>query len=149
MALIRSNNGFYSAIPSLINSLLTNHSADWDNSDYVAQRSTLPAVNISENDDAFFVEVAAPGLKKEDFKVKLENDTLTISSERKQEGVNGNEKYSKREFSYQSFNRTFTLAENSVDGDKIKAAYTDGILKIALPKREEVKPKPAREIQIA
>jgi HSP20 family protein len=74
---------------------------------------------------------------------------LSISSEKKDEKEEKNEKYARREFSYQSFQRSFTVAENAVDSDKISAKYSEGILTISLPKREEVKPKPLKEIKIS
>jgi len=150
MTLVRSNNGYSSAVPSLISRLLSNDWSDWNDSDYSATRTSIPAVNISENDDEYQIEVAAPGMRKEDFKVKIENDTLTISSERKDENLDEQKgRYSRKEFSYQSFCRTFTLPENLVNSDKVHAKYVDGVLKLTLPKKEEAKPKPAREIKIA
>ncbi|HOI50524.1 MAG TPA: Hsp20/alpha crystallin family protein, partial [Prolixibacteraceae bacterium] len=78
-----------------------------------------------------------------------ENNLLTISSEKKEEKKEENGRYSRREFSYQSFQRSFTIPENLVAGDQISARYCEGILCITLPKKEEVKPKPAREIKIS
>jgi HSP20 family protein len=112
--------------------------------------SNVPAVNVVEHADGFRIEVAAPGLKKENFKLNLNHNNLTISASQesqKEELDKSNEKYTRREFSYSSFQRTFTLP-TSVDADKIQAAYTDGILKIDLPKREEAKVKPPRQIEI-
>ena len=109
---------------------------------------TVPAVNVVENEEGFRIEVAAPGLQKSDFKLNLEKNQLTISAEKEQKEENKNEKYTRKEFKYSSFQRTFTLP-NTVDGDRIEANYADGILSIALPKREEAKEKPARQIEIA
>ena len=89
-----------------------------------------------------------PGLKKDDFKIELENDVLTISSQKEVEEEKVDDNYKRREFRYSSFKRTFSLPENKVDGDKVKAKYVDGVLHITLPKREEAKPKPIRTIQI-
>lgn len=108
---------------------------------------TGPAVNIVERDDAFAIEVAAPGLAKEDFKIEVENDLLTISFEKKAEKEEKG-RYTKREFSYTSFSRSFTLPEGVVDADAIDARYENGVLHLNLPKREEVKPKPKRTIAI-
>ena len=114
-----------------------------------AYAGSVPAVNVVENKEGFRIEVAAPGLQKSDFKLNLEKNQLTISAQKEQkEGEEANEKYSRREFKYSSFQRTFTLP-NSVDGEKIVAAYADGILKVELPKREEAIEKPLREIEIA
>lgn len=109
---------------------------------------SVPAVNVVENTEGFRIEVAAPGLQKSDFKLNLEKNQLTISAQKEQKSEEENEKYTRREFKYTSFQRTFTLP-NSVDGDKIEANYAEGILSIALPKREEAKEKPARQIEIA
>lgn len=109
---------------------------------------TVPAVNVVENEEGFRIEVAAPGLQKSDFKLNLEKNQLTISAEKEQKEENKNEKYTRKEFKYTSFQRTFTLP-NTIDGDRIEANYADGILSIALPKREEAKEKPARLIDIA
>ena len=122
---------------------------DWNNFNFSPDNTTLPAVNIRETKDDFMIEVAAPGLTKKDFKVNLENDQLTISSERTLEKKDSEENYTRKEFSYQSFQRSFSVNEQMVDGDKISAKYCDGILCVTLPKKEEVKPKPAREIKIA
>ncbi len=109
---------------------------------------TVPAVNVVESEEGFRIEVAAPGLQKSDFKLNLEKNQLTISAEKEQKEESKNEKYTRKEFKYASFQRTFTLP-NTVDGDRIEANYADGILNIALPKREEAKEKPARQIEIA
>jgi HSP20 family protein len=123
---------------------------DWGSNNFSSTDTTLPAVNVKENDDAFEIEVAAPGMSKKDFRVNLENNVLTISSERKEEKKEEEKgHFTRREFSYQSFQRSFTIPENMVEGDKISAKYNDGLLCIHLPKREAVKPKPAREISIS
>ena len=111
-------------------------------------RFTAPAVNITESDDNFKLAVAAPGLSKEDFKISIDNDLLSISAEKKEEKNSANEKYNRKEFSFSSFKRTFTLPEH-VDAEKIGAAYDNGVMTLTLPKREEAKPKPAREIKIS
>lgn len=136
--------------PFLPSSLLDHF---WDNdmmnrasSNYSSTNTSLPAVNIKENDDDFMIEVAAPGMKKEDFSINYDNGRLTISSERENDKVD--EKYNRREFSYQSFCRSFEVADNIIDNQKIKAKYENGILYITLPKREEIKPKPAKQIEI-
>ncbi|MCE6989122.1 Hsp20/alpha crystallin family protein [Dyadobacter sp. CY323] len=109
---------------------------------------SVPAVNVIENKEGFRIEVAAPGLQKSDFKLNLEKNQLTISAQKERKEEEVKENYTRREFKYNSFQRTFTLP-NSVDGDKIEATYADGILSVALPKREEAKEKPARQIEIA
>src|SRR6201996_1227795 len=98
----------------------------------------VPAVNISETENNYHVELAAPGLKKEDFKLNLERNQLTISVEQTSDHQDNQKNYSKREYSYSSFVRSFTLPE-SADDSKIDATYTDGILRIDIAKREEAK----------
>lgn len=111
--------------------------------------ANLPAVNISEDDDNFEVEVAAPGLKKDDFKINLENNLLTISGEHKEENEEKEgKKISRREFNYTSFNRSFTLPE-TVEADNIQAKYQDGVLRLTLPKKEEAKKQPPKQIKIS
>ncbi|ALJ04650.1 heat-shock protein [Pseudalgibacter alginicilyticus] len=109
---------------------------------------SLPKVNIKEIADAFVVEMAVPGLKKSDFKIDLDNFTLSISAEIEENKEETNENYTRREFGYSSFKRTFTLPE-TVDDSKINASYNEGVLNIHLPKREEAKQKPARTIKIS
>ncbi len=109
---------------------------------------TLPKVNIKETPDAFIVEMAVPGLKKSDFQIDLDNDVLSISSEIKEESEHKENNYTRREFGYSSFKRTFTLPE-SVNDEMINARYENGILNIHLPKKEEAKQKPARSIKIS
>jgi HSP20 family protein len=100
--------------------------------------SRTPAVNIAETENEFHIELAAPGLKKEDFKINLDKNTLSVSTEKKEEKVEEGKKISKREYNYNSFVRSFTLPE-TVDHSKIDAEYTDGILKLIVAKREEAK----------
>lgn len=109
---------------------------------------TIPEVNVIENADAFKIEVAAPGLEKKDFKIDVNNNVLTISSEKEAKNVDEKEKFIRREFSYSSFQRSFSLPE-SVDQDKISAKHKDGILMVEIPKRDEAKEKPKREIKIS
>ena len=110
------------------------------NDAFLSDRMTtrVPAANISETPDHFHIELAAPGLKKDDFKLNLEQNVLTISVEQSQEINNENKNYNKREYSYSSFVRSFTLPE-SADDSSIEAEYIDGILKINIAKREEAK----------
>ena len=105
----------------------------------------IPAVNIKENENDFSIELAAPGLSKEDFKLNVEHDVLTISAEKKTEGEKAEDAYSRKEFSFSSFKRSFKLPK-SVDGNAIEANYKDGIVYITVPKTAEAK---AREIVIS
>lgn len=109
---------------------------------------TLPKVNVRETKDAYFVDVAVPGMKKHDFIIDIDNQVLSISSEKSEEKESTEENYTKREFGYASFKRTFTLPD-SVEDSKIKASYTDGLLRVHLPKKEEAKQKPSRTIKIS
>ncbi len=109
---------------------------------------SLPKVNIKETADAYFVEMAAPGLKKSDFHIDLDNQVLSISTEAEEKNEERDDNYTRQEFGYSSFKRSFTLPE-TVDDGKIKANYNEGILSIHLPKREEAKQKPARSIKIS
>jgi HSP20 family protein len=144
MALVKFSN----QLPSMFDRLFEGDLFDWSNRNFSLTNTTLPSVNIKESNDAFTVEVAAPGFDKSDFKLELNHDLLTISSEKeiKNETKEG-EQFTKREFSYQSFTRSFTMP-NTADGDKIEAAYDNGILKISIPKKEEAKTKPSRTIEI-
>lgn len=133
--------------PSLFDRFFEGDMMDWTNSNYSTTNTTLPRVNIKETVDNFIIEVAAPGMKKDDFRIDYENGKLSVSSEVEEMNREG-ERYNRREFSYQSFMRTFDVAQDIIESDKINAKYVDGILQITLPKREEIKPKPARQIEI-
>lgn len=108
--------------------------------------SRVPATNISESSDYYHVELAVPGLKKEDFKLNLEKNVLSISVEQRTEDKKQERNYTKREYSYSSFVRSFTLPE-SADENGIQATYNDGVLAIEIPKREEAKTI-SRQIEI-
>lgn len=107
----------------------------------------VPAVNIIENKDAFNVELAAPGLKKDDFKINLDNNLLTIECSKEDSKEEKDERYTRREFCFSSFQRSFTVP-NTIDTNKIEAKYEDGVLNITLPKKEEAKEKPVKQIKI-
>jgi len=144
MTLMRFSNQY----PSLFDRFFDNDLFDWSRRNYSNTNTTLPSVNIKESNDDFEVEVAAPGFTKNDFKIELNHDLLTISSEKEIENeTKEDQRFSLREFSYQSFSRSFTLP-NTADSDKIGARYENGILHIIIPKREEARPKPARQIAI-
>ncbi len=140
---------FSSQYPSLFDRFFENDWFDWANRNYSNTNTTLPSVNIKESSDNFEVEVAAPGLGKTDFNIELNHDVLTISSDKKVENeTKEGQNFTRREFSYQSFSRSFTLP-NTADSDKIQAKYDNGILTVVIPKKEEAKPKPARQISIS
>ena len=108
--------------------------------------ATVPAVNINETDKEYELELAAPGLKKSDFKVNIDRNVLTVSTEKKEEKEEKEKNFTRKEFSYHAFSRSFTLPE-SINQEKIDAKYTDGVLKLVLPKKDEVIPK-SKEIKI-
>ncbi|WP_430972921.1 Hsp20/alpha crystallin family protein [Sunxiuqinia rutila] len=139
---------FSNQYPDLFDRFFDNNLFDWSNRNYSNTNTTLPAVNIKEDLDGFEVEVAVPGFDKKDFKIDLNNNLLTISSEKKVEDeTKEGQQFTRREFSYQSFCRTFTLPD-TVKTDSIVAKYENGILRVEIPKKEEVKPKPPKQIEI-
>jgi len=149
MTLARLSNNWFPSTPSIFDRFFEGDLMDWNRGNYSSTNTTLPAVNVTENENEFMIAVAAPGMNKKDFRIDYDNGQLTISSEVKKENEQKKgEKVTRREFSYQSFQRSFTISENVVDAGKIKASYNEGILNITLPKKEEVKPKPAKQIEI-
>ena len=109
---------------------------------------TLPSVNIREDDKAFYLELAVPGMNKNDLKIELKDEVLTISSEHKEEKEDNAEGYKRKEFSYNSFCRSFYLPED-IDSDKIDANYKDGILNVEIPKKEVEKKTRSKEVKIS
>lgn len=150
-SLVKSNGNLFPAMPSLFDDFFTRDLFDWSTGNWRSSGATLPAVNIRETNDDFSIEVAAPGMKRDDFKVELDNNILSISSQREEHNEEKDQagNYTRREFSYQSFQRSFTLPENKVEGEKIVARYADGILQVTVPKKEEAKVKPAKQIAVA
>jgi HSP20 family protein len=149
--LFTSRSNWTPSLPSLIDRFFDSDLMDWDTFNFAGENMTLPAVNVKENDNEFKIEVAAPGLNKEDFKVNYDNGILTISSEKQEEKEEKEgEKVTRREFSYQSFQRSFSVPEDIIDADKISAKYDNGILYVTLPKHEEAKKaKNVKEIKIS
>lgn len=139
-------NGFMPATSSFLDDFMMRDLFGRDS--WSTQGNTVPKVNIVETNEEFKVELAAPGMKKDDFHVELDNDTLTIYSELTSENNNEDTSFTMREFSYQSFKRSFYLP-NTVEADKIKARYKDGILSLEIPKKEEAKRKPVKTISIS
>lgn len=107
-----------------------------------------PLVNVVENASDFKLEVAAPGLNKEDFKISIEKDQLIITAKKETKEGETTEKYSRREFNFTSFKRSFYLPE-TVNGEAIAANYENGILTLTLPKKEEAKEKGPRVVEVA
>ena len=140
MNLIRKQPPFF---PSLIDDFIKN---DW-NLKVPSSSVTVPAVNIKELNSQFEIELAAPGMKKDDFEIEVEDGVLSISSTQEEEQVNEKGKFTRREFSYSSFRRSFSLPD-SVDPTKIDATYKEGVLLVLLPKHKEAQPQPRKLIKI-
>ena len=135
MNLVKWNHLIDSPITSLMNNFfgrdLNDFSGDW--------KGTQPAVNFLETKDEFKVEVAVPGMSKENFDVKLDEDVLVITGKKEDNKEEKKDNYMRKEFSYSSFQRSFHLPTNTVEVDKIEANYKDGILHLTIPKKEEAK----------
>jgi HSP20 family protein len=144
-SLMKRSSDFFPAVPSLIDEFFNRN---WLDSTLGTGR-TVPAANISENDEEILIELAAPGMRRDDFKIEVDNAQLTISCERDESSEHQRGRSTRREFSYQSFERTFALPSAEVKRDKIQAKYVDGILRVSVPKTEEAKKKAARQIQVA
>lgn len=136
MTLVKWNNRNKESMPSVF----SNPFDSFFNDDFFTSgiSKSQPAVNIRENDSAYGIEIAAPGLEKNDFNIDLDQNILTVSVEKSSEKEDKEEGYTRREFSYESFRKSFTMPD-SVDGQNIKAEYKDGVLKLSLPKKEEAK----------
>lgn len=127
-------NEFFNELPTIFNKTFSTES------------SVHAPVNIIESKDSYKIEMAVPGRNKEDFKINVDRNLLTVSFEKKEETQNENEKVVRSEFSFSSFKRTFTL-DDKVDAEKISAKYENGILELSIAKKEELIPSP-KEIQI-
>lgn len=135
--------------PAVFNSLLdkfyrTNF-GDWWNDNLM---ETIPAVNIRENKDNYTIEMAVPGMKKEDFKINVDGDLITISSEKESESKEEQKGYTKREYNYSSFSRSFTLP-TAANTEKINARYDNGVLHLTIPKREETVKTATKKISVS
>ncbi len=147
MSLIRRNEN-YPALSNLFNDFFNRDWLDWTTRNFSDTNTTLPSVNILEGTDSYEVDMAAPGLEKKDFRIELSHGVLTISSEKKVEKESKNAKqFMLREYSYQAFSRSFALPD-TVESEKISAKYENGILKVAMPKKEVTKTKSFKSIEI-
>jgi HSP20 family protein len=150
MSIVKRNNG--SLLPAnprtLFDDFFSRELFNWGNNNYSTTLSTLPSVNIKEDPQNFEVEVAAPGMEKQDFQITLEGNLLTISSSKKNQTEEKDDSYTRREFSYQSFQRSFELAKDVVDEDRIEAKYENGVLRLTIPKTEDAKKQAPRLIEI-
>ena len=149
MSLIKRNGSTFPAIPMLFDDLFSRELFNWGNTNFSNTSTTVPSVNIKETTDNFEVEVAAPGMDKKDFNITLAGNLLTISSTKQLQDEQKDENYTRREFSYQSFQRSFELHKDVVDADKINARYDNGLLHLTIPKKEEVRQNAPRMIEIA
>lgn len=149
----RRGNGDGSSFPTWRNSLfpsrffntgLTDFDDLWNRWNTGA---SMPPANIEETDKEFRLDLFVPGMKKEDFKIDAEHGVLSVSSESSEENTSEEKNYSRREFSYSSFSRSFTLPEN-VNEDKISAKYQDGVLHVTIPKKEVAPAAPKKQIKI-
>lgn len=146
MTLVKTNNpeyGLNNYFSSMLDRLINE-----DVNDLSSKHSFKPSVNIIEGENEYTMELVAPGMKKEDFRINFEDNSLKISAEIEENQTEEKGNYTRREFTKKSFSRNFRISNEVIDSDKISASYEDGILVIALPKREEAKPKPAKEIAV-
>jgi HSP20 family protein len=149
MSLMKKNNSMFNHLPSIFDGFF-NDGFNWNLTNFSETNTTIPAINIKETKENYEVELAAPGMTKNDFQVNLDGNLLTITSEKSvNKESDPNVRYATREFSYESFQRAFTLQKDVVDADKIEARYEDGVLHLLIPKKEEAKQKQPRMIQIA
>jgi HSP20 family protein len=141
MSIIRRNNP-YPGMLNLFDDLIARDLFNWGTGNNSSTNTTIPAVNIKETNDHFEVEMAAPGMSKDDFKIELDGNTLIITREKQQQREEKeNERYTQKEFSYQSFQRTFQLSKDVVDLDKIQARDENGVLNLVIPKKRRSKTK--------
>lgn len=147
MGIVKWNADFFPTINRVFDDFFAADMPEWSRRNFAANGGTLPAVNVKETDEDFQLEVAAPGMAKDDFTVEVKDGILTISAQRETKNGETKENYTRREFGYTSFRRRFTLPETADDAN-ITARYTDGILFLTLPKKEEAKPQPVRLIEI-
>lgn len=150
MTLVKRNGSLLNSFPALFDDVFNKDLFNWQRSNFSDSNTTIPAVNIKETAENYEVEVAAPGMSKKDFKVELDGNLLTISSEKSDSReATETDRMSRREFWYQSFQRTFELPKGVVDVEQIQAKYEDGLLMLTIPKKEEAKQRPPRLIQIS
>ena len=147
MSLIKRDANF-PLFPTLFDDLFSRDLFNWNNSNYSSTSTTVPSVNIKETADSFEVEMAAPGMDKKDFHVSLDGNTLTIASQKQKREETSDAGYSRKEFSYQAFQRSFVLPKDVVDDEHIAARYENGLLHLTIPKKEEARKKAPRLIEI-
>ena len=146
MSIIKRDVGYAPTLSNFFDDFFTRDLFSWPSSSSTG--TSIPKVNIYETEGEFHVEMAAPGMSKDDFKVELDNNMLTISSQKESEINDDKKNYQRREYIYQSFVRTFNLPD-SAEAEKINAKYLDGVLNLIIPKKEEAKRKPLKTIKIS
>lgn len=119
----------------------------FDNGGWNVRPMNVPAVNIAEQPNEYLLSLAAPGMKKDDFKIDIDGNMLTISSEKEENKEEKNKKFTRKEYSYSSFSRCFSLPEE-IKQENIDAKYADGILTITLPRKEEAKKPAVKKIAV-
>ncbi len=147
MNFIKRNGNFFPTVPVFFDDLFSRELYH-KGPQFSHGRSSVPAVNIKETETSFEVEVAAPGMDKKDFRITLENNMLTISSSKEVSEEKKENNYTRREFHYQSFQRSFQLPKDVVDEDRISAHYENGLLHLVIPKKEEAKQKASKTIEV-
>lgn len=134
-------------MPTLFDDFFKPWNEWFDNGGLWGRVMNIPAVNITENKDEYKVALAVPGMKKEDFHIDIDGNMLTISSEKEESKEEKDKKFTRKEYNYSSFSRSFTLPDE-VNKEKIEAKYEEGVLKISLPRKEEVKKNLAKHIAV-
>lgn len=131
-----AKNGTKPTAHSLLEEFFPRDIMEWSFKNFTDIGSTMPSVNLSETDREYQIDLAAPGMKKEDFKVEIEDKTISIASEKEErfEETNKKENYTRKEFNYTSFCRSFHLPD-AAEKEKIEAIYKDGILHVTIPKK--------------
>ena len=147
MTLVKRNSN--NLFPSFFDDFLSRDIFNWGNTDFFSPAKHSPAVNLKETDGHYQVDLAVPGLKKEDLKVQLDGNTLTISCEKPAETNDQEARYISREFYYGSFTRTFQLQKDVVDVDQIDAKLEEGVLTLRIPKTEKAKKQEPKLIAVA
>lgn len=134
-------------IPSVFDDFFKPWNEWFENGGMIGRMLKVPAVNITEHEKEYQVALAAPGLKKDDFKIDMDGNMVTISSEKEESKEDKDKRYTRKEYSYSSFSRSFTLPED-VNRDKIEARYEDGVLTLLLPRKEEAKKPAGKQIAV-
>jgi len=147
MAIVKFRPSLVNNVDSFFDDFFKSQFPSLSNTNLSDNRGTTPAVNVKETENDYQLEVAASGMDKKDFDVSVDNGTMTISAAKEQKDKHEEDGYTRKEFSYQSFHRSFTLPKGADDG-KIQAKYNDGILHVTLPKKPEAKPQPAKKIKV-